>query len=359
LLPDWNSPAQECCGQWTPDGKYFLFSSGRGGNSNIWALREKQRFLRVHPEPVQLTTGPTELYQGVLSRDGKRLFVFGNRPQIEMVRYDAKSRQFLPYLHGAEAWSLGVSRDGKWIAYDSAVSVLWRSRMDGSARLQLSSPPEAPVDPHWSPDGKQIAFWTTLLGKPAKMRTVSIEGGPSREVAPEWAGAARPDWSPGGGSLVFEVFESPVPASRPDALYVVDSKTNQVSKLPGSEGLAEPRWSPDGRTIAARTDDQHKLMLFDFESRHWTAAATGTLLSGLNWSQDGKDLYYQDLLESGQPVYRLRLADCRRERVTGCESLLGAGAFRCALKALDSDNSPVLQLMRRFTDIYALDLDLP
>jgi hypothetical protein len=79
----------------------------------------------------------------------------------------------------------------------------------------------------------------------------------------------------------------------------------------------------------------------------------------LNRSQDGKDLYYQDLLEAGEPVYRLRLADDHRERVTRCESLLRAGAFRCALKALDSDNSPVLQLMGWFTDIYALDLDLP
>jgi Tol biopolymer transport system component len=26
LLPGWNNPSQECCGSWTPDGKYFIFS---------------------------------------------------------------------------------------------------------------------------------------------------------------------------------------------------------------------------------------------------------------------------------------------------------------------------------------------
>jgi len=191
------------------------------------------------------------------------------------------------------------------------------------------------------------------------MRIVSAEGGPSREIASGWSGAVRPDWSPDGGSLVFEVSESPAPAARPNALYFVDLKTDQVSEVPGSEGLTEPRWSPRGRTLAALTADQKKLMLFDFDTRLWTLAATGTLFTGLNWSRDGKELYYQDLLEAGDPVYRMRLRDRRRERVTGCEDLLRSGVFRCALETLDPDGAPVLQVLRGFDDIYALDLDLP
>jgi Tol biopolymer transport system component len=31
LLPGWNSPPAECCGNWTPDGKYFVFQSARKG----------------------------------------------------------------------------------------------------------------------------------------------------------------------------------------------------------------------------------------------------------------------------------------------------------------------------------------
>ena len=27
LLPGWNNPPQECCGDWTPDGRYFIFQS--------------------------------------------------------------------------------------------------------------------------------------------------------------------------------------------------------------------------------------------------------------------------------------------------------------------------------------------
>ena len=130
VLPGWSNP---CCGGWTPDGRYFLFSAKRGGSSNVWAIREAPSLFRQRPEPVQLTTGPTELSVGVLDGEGKRLFVFGKQPQVEIVQYNAKSRQFLPYLPGTKAWSLSFSRDGQWVAYDAA-GALWRSRADGTAR---------------------------------------------------------------------------------------------------------------------------------------------------------------------------------------------------------------------------------
>jgi len=41
LLPGWNSPSFECCGSWTPDGKYYVFQSTRNGSIGLWAMREK------------------------------------------------------------------------------------------------------------------------------------------------------------------------------------------------------------------------------------------------------------------------------------------------------------------------------
>ena len=57
LLP-WNQPPNECCGNWTPDGEYFVFRSIRNDVRNVWAIREKGRLLRgVSCEPVLLTSG--------------------------------------------------------------------------------------------------------------------------------------------------------------------------------------------------------------------------------------------------------------------------------------------------------------
>src|SRR5262249_41646607 len=46
LLSGWNNPPDECCGSWTPDGRYFLFQSRRGGTRNIWAIREAGSLFR-------------------------------------------------------------------------------------------------------------------------------------------------------------------------------------------------------------------------------------------------------------------------------------------------------------------------
>jgi len=58
LLPGWHSPATECCGDWTPDGRYFVFQSTHNGRTDIWLMREKKGFFDPNPQPVQLTTGP-------------------------------------------------------------------------------------------------------------------------------------------------------------------------------------------------------------------------------------------------------------------------------------------------------------
>jgi hypothetical protein len=157
LLPGWSSPPAECCGNWTPDGNYFVFQSEHVANASaLWAIREKSGFLRKHsPEPIQLTTGPTEMSASVPSRDGKKLFAIQGAPLGELVRYDAKSQQFLPYLSGISAIHLSFSKDGQWVAYMSSTDgTLWRSKMDGTERLQLTSPPMVVVQPQsrWEAD---------------------------------------------------------------------------------------------------------------------------------------------------------------------------------------------------------------
>ena len=34
LLPGWHKPPDECCGSWTPDGKYFVFMAFYASNCN-------------------------------------------------------------------------------------------------------------------------------------------------------------------------------------------------------------------------------------------------------------------------------------------------------------------------------------
>src|SRR4029077_14487266 len=111
--------------------------------SDNWAIREKgDAFHRVSPEPVQLTAGPLSFFSPQPSVDGKRIFGIGVQLRAELPRYDAKSAQFVPYLGGTSATYVSFSRDGQWITYLSyPEGDLWRSRADGTEKLQLTRPP--------------------------------------------------------------------------------------------------------------------------------------------------------------------------------------------------------------------------
>jgi serine/threonine protein kinase/Tol biopolymer transport system component len=347
LLPGWNPPPDECCGQWTSDGKYFVFQS----KGNIWAREEKPGwFGKANNQPFQLTSGPMNFSSPRPSKDGKKLFVVGTLPRGELTRYDTKSGSFSAFFSGISADSVSFSKDGQWVAYVSFPdSILWKSKADGSQRIQLSYPPLAAVMPRWSLDGQQIVFFAFVPGKKTKLYTVSTDGGTPREIIPEdqqdeW----DPTWSPDGTRIAFGSG-----AANPDfAIQILDLKTNQVSPLPGSKGLFSPRWSPDGRYLAAMPFDSRALMLFDFAAQKWSEIAKVNL-GFPNWSKNGDYIYF--LHEENDPaVMRVHISDHKVERVADLKNFRQAGYFSIWL-GLAPDDSPLLLRDTGTQEIYALD----
>ena len=167
LFPGWQDPPMQCCGSRTPDGRYYLFVSWKnllGSGSfpapDIWAVKERNGLLRrPSGPPVQLTAGPLHFSDPVSSLDGKVLFAVSNSNRGELMRYDRKTQQLSPYLTGISAEGVNFSKDGAWMTYVTwPQGQLWRSRSDGSEALQLTFAPLRAYDPHWSPDGNQIAY---------------------------------------------------------------------------------------------------------------------------------------------------------------------------------------------------------
>ena len=347
LLPGWRTPPVECCGKWTTDGQYFVFGSG----GNIWALAEKGKwFGKSSAQPVQLTSGPMSFFSPLPSRDGKKLFVVGALARGELSRYDAKSGEFLPFLSGISADSVSFSKDGQWVAYVSfPEGTLWKSKLDGSQRIQLSYAPLTAVLPSWSPDGKQLVFYGFLPGGDAKLYTVSTDGGtPSEQIPEDAEKKLDPDWSADGTKIVF----GNGPTNSSSSIRILDINTHQLSTLPGSTGLYAPRWSPDGRHIAAMTFDSRSLMLFDFQTQKWEEIAKITL-GFPNWSKSGEYVYF--LHEENQPsVMRVRVRDRKLERVADLKNFRQAGYWSVWL-GMAPDDSPLLLRDTGTQEIYALD----
>jgi DNA-binding winged helix-turn-helix (wHTH) protein/Tol biopolymer transport system component len=356
LLPGWNDPAVECCGNWTPDGRYFVYQSTRNGTTNIWALREQTGyFRRASQEPVQLTFGPLNFYAPVPSQNGKMLFVVGEQRRGELARYDTKSQQWVSYLPGISADQLGFSNDGEWVAYVTyPEGSLWRSKVDGSQRLQLSYAPMQAGLPRWSPDGKEIVFVGRAQGKGWKTHLVSAEGESLRQLMPGERSELDPGWAPQGNSLVF--WSGGVPPE-PSAIYKLDLRTQQVSMVPGSEGLYSPRWSPDGRYIAANpVGHQNKLLIFDTTSQTWTELANQSA-GWPHWSRDGKYIYFRSF---GRGLFRVGIESHKIEQLAiPKDQLPGTGGVFGSWIGWDLNDSPLVLRDVGSQDIYALEWQTP
>jgi Tol biopolymer transport system component len=227
LLPGWCNPPAEFHGQWTPDGAYYLFTHSDAGGSNIWALPERHGFFRKGAStPVQLTTGPMDFDQALPGKDRHQIFVSGLQPRGELVSYDSRSQQFLPFLSGISVEEVDFSADGQWATYVNVPEgTLWRSRVDGSERLQLTYAPLYATLPRWSPDGKQIAFDATQYGRPWKIFLVSAQGGAPQELLSENRSELDPTWSHDGKQIAFG--RQDVPEAQD--IHVLDLPTHQLS----------------------------------------------------------------------------------------------------------------------------------
>ena len=376
FLPNWRVSAAQCCGRWTPDGKFFIFISTESPSqsSEIWAIDGRRGLLRRPPtDPIQLTNGPMRWDSLIPGRDGKEVFAVGKTPRGELARYDLKTKQLQPFLGGISADSVSFSEDGQYVAYVTyPEGVLWRANRDGSNPVQLSDPPMHPSLPRWSHDGAQILFDDFSSSSPKAYIVSALGGAAPRRLLPEDHGAEYdPNWSPDGHKIVFEsgAMTDSLVINRKrdhlaldrkgDSLSIFDTTTGQVEKVAGSTGTYSPRWSPDGRYIFALNYNWSTkcFALFDIQTQHWAALPSQRISVGYpEWSPDSQFIYFVHFTGDDQGVFRVRAKDGAAERVVDLRNVHVIGMLGFWF-GLDPTGSPLV--LRDFggDDIYALTLE--
>jgi DNA-binding winged helix-turn-helix (wHTH) protein/WD40 repeat protein len=356
ILAGWNAAPAECCGRWSPDGRWYVFQSTRDGRTDIWAHSEPSGLIDRQPqEPIQLSAGPINSLAPELSPDGRKLYMIGQQLRGELNRYDARLKQFIPYLNGVSAEFLDFSRDGKWIAYVSFPDhLLWRCNVQGEHCLQLTGPAMQPTAPRWSPDSTQIAFFDASSGKPFKVLLVPANGGSPLAVVDEPWNEIDPNWSPDGHTLVFSHF--PVFDRQADlGIYSFDRVTHRLAKLPGSDGLWMPRWSPDGSFILGRSADSLSLLLFDVHRQTWHEFARGESFGYANWSSDSRFVYV--LKRGNEPmIERFRVSDGKTEVVASLTGVRQTGFRNAVWTGLTPDNDPLILRDVGTEELYSLNV---
>jgi serine/threonine protein kinase len=333
----------ECCFNWTPDEKYLVYQSGNAGRSDIWALPMQTGLFHRPGQPVRLTNGPLPYSIPTPSHDGKQVLVLGTKQRGELVRYDMKSHQFQPFLSGISANDPTFSRDGKWIAYASyPEATLWRSREDGTDRLQLTHPPAHAFFPRISPDGTKVAFESN-----GELFVIGMEGGQPQRISENGYAAS---WSPDGNYLFYQHFVPPGGGG-----MVADLRTGKISAVPSSEGIF-PFWLTQDILVAPDERQTH-FLTYNLKTQKRTDFAPGYVGDIENWmmSLDGKYLYFTT--KGTEPkAMRLRFADQQVEFITNLKDL-----HRVSYPTLnvEPDGSPVFTRDTGYQEIYALNVRWP
>ena len=109
-----------------------------------------------------------------------------------------------------------LSPDGKWVAYTMATpdmdanrnaSNLWMAPVAGGDAIQLTRTGKD-SSPHWSPDGRSIAFLSARSGD-SQVYLLSMDGGEAHPLTKLSTGADFVKWSPDGKTVAFTSSVSP------------------------------------------------------------------------------------------------------------------------------------------------------
>jgi dipeptidyl aminopeptidase/acylaminoacyl peptidase len=259
--------------QWSPDGKWILFETGRRGNSDLGIVSKDGLTTSL------LTSSPADEGSAVWSPDGTRIAYVERSPEhfsgrLLVAEFDSAAGRFKSdpkAVYSAKedrggGWSI---RRPEWTPDSKALAVVLQESgwdkvyllsADGGAPQAITNGESEDESPVFSPDGKQIAF-VSNRNNPEERRIwiADADGGHPRALARVGAGIdGDAIWSPDEKRIFFLHSSSFEPSSLAVASTQEDSARELIHTQPvnfTNTGLTPPEVvrykSKDGLEIAA------------------------------------------------------------------------------------------------------------
>jgi len=354
VVPVVESPFFDADPAFSPDGKSILYVSDVEGNFEVYSR------VIATGETKRLTNDPGHDSFPTYSPDGTQI-IFNS--DIEKENTDA-------YLMNADGSNVRKITDGP--GWDAAPANCWSA--DGTKVLILSdragkeniylmniepSAPkrvgpsiesDQPLDPAYSPDGRQIAYQL-----PGEISVFDIQAGTSRSVIKTSAGG-DPTFSPDGQKILFqERIEE-----NTEVCQVNVDGSGFVNLTNSSFRDTSPAYSPDGARIAFASNRAAGTSTFEIYVMNADGTDTKLVFGdramsvGPAWSPDGKSIVFANDREDGRvgnfELFSLNLDGGVEKRLTirpryDSDAVFSPDGKQIAFVS-DSDGNPEIYLMK-------------
>jgi len=192
--------------------------------------------------------------------------------------------------------NLRMSRDGKWLLYDSNRSGnadIYRVPVSGGEPDRITSDPADDFAPDLSPDDQEVAFHSWRAGS-RDIYVQPLDGRPLQHVTSSPAQELVPTWSPDGRTLAY------AEGSERRSIWLVhrDASGNWGKPAQRSPIGSWADWSPDGKSLAfitALTGGSLMVMPADSGPARTVldTGATNPPVEQPYWGRDGATIYFK------------------------------------------------------------------
>ena len=231
---------------WTPDGRIVYVSHAANGSS-VWV------WDRNGTSPRQLTVDTRNTHGLAVSPDGRYLVLSSDRGgTFNLWRVEMSGGEMVQLTNGEDV-SPRFWPDGRWVVFQRGFPTgarIWRVPLGGGEAAPLTQ--TRAQKPDVSPDGKLIAYHTLdseLEGSQWMFGVMSFDGGPmiNKFSFPATVVDRMVRWVPGGWGLSYIDTSAGV-----SNLWVQPISGEQPWQLSNfkSERIHSFEWSPDGRWLA-------------------------------------------------------------------------------------------------------------